>query len=288
MKEICFIGLGGYSVFMSVDHFNMVGETVSADSFYAEPGGKGYNQAVAAARLGGCCSFVGAFGADDAAKLCLDYLAEEGIQGIPIYKNSSSAYACILTDKSGENRVTVYGGAASELSGEDIYAIEDKIKTASAIVLQNEVSLSANRAACDIAEKHGVMLIINPAPAVNYDIKLLQKAFVITPNEHEAKAIFGTDWENGMKRAGIKRAVVTMGANGCAVYENGEVAYIPAAKAQAVDTTGAGDCFTGALCVKILEGDTLTDAAKFATKAAALSVGRRFAVKAMPRLEEIQ
>ncbi len=287
MKEICFVGLGGYSAFMTVDHFNAIGETVSAQSFFAEPGGKGYNQAVAAARLGSACSFVGAFGKDDTADICMDFLKNEGIKAVPVYKNTSSAYACILTDKHGENRVTVYGGAASQLNGKDIKDVEAHIKAASMIVLQNEVQFSANEAVFEIAKKHSIPVVVNPAPAVNYDIQLLKKAFVITPNEHEAKSIFGEDWQAGMKRENIKQAVVTLGSKGCAVYDNGKVVYIQGKPAKVVDTTGAGDCFTAALCVKLNSGYNLFEAAEYANKAASVAVSGRFAVKAMPYVSQI-
>lgn len=287
MKDICFVGLGGYSVFMGADHFHREGETVSANSFYAEPGGKGYNQAVAAARLGAKCSFIGAFGKDDGARMCIDYLVNEGVKPLPVYKEIASAYACILTDKHGENRVTVFGGAASFLSGEDIYSLEENVGSSSMLVLQNEVDISANLAACKIAHEHKIPVIINPAPAENFNKALIKYADVITPNEHEAKTIFGDDWEKGMGELGVKRAVVTLGSKGAAVYEDGSVRYISAIKTKVVDTTGAGDCFTAALSVKLLQGATLFEAAEFANKAAAVAVARRFAVNAMPKLEEL-
>lgn len=287
MKKICFIGLGGYSVFMSVDHFNQIGETVSANSFYAEPGGKGYNQAVAAARLGACATFIGAFGDDDSAKMCIDFLKAEKVNPVVIYKEQNTAYACILTDNVGENRVTVFGGAASVLNGDDVYNAEAEIKDSAMLVLQNEVNISANIAALDLADKYNIPVIINPAPADGFEEHLLKRAYLITPNEHEAKTLFGDDWRQGIISSGIQRAVVTLGSQGAEVYENGVFKKIPAVQTKAVDTTGAGDCFTAALAVRILRGEGLVDAASFAAKAASLAVSRRFAVKAMPKLEEM-
>lgn len=196
-EHICFIGLGGYSAFMSVDHFNAAGETVKAGSFFAEPGGKGYNQAVAAARLGAKCSFIGAFGRDEAGDMCIDFLKREGILPIAFYKDCPSAYACIITDSIGENRVTVYGGAGALLDGGDIYSAEEYIKNSSLVVLQNEVDPSANAAALEIAEKYGAKIVLNPAPAGGIDERIIKGAYVITPNEFEAKTLFGEDWKAG-------------------------------------------------------------------------------------------
>ena len=287
-KRIGFVGLGGYSIFMSVDHFHSEGETVSASSFHSEPGGKGYNQAVAASRLGAECAFIGAFGRDYEAKLCLDYLKNEGIRAFPVYKDTATACACILTDREGGNRVTVYGGAAALLNASDICGLEAEIKNMSMIVLQNEVSPEANAAVCEMAGRYKIPLIINPAPPENFDADMLKKACVITPNEFEAKSIFGENWKKGMVESGITDAVVTMGADGALVYSHGEETLIPAEKVDAVDTTGAGDCFTAALAVKLSQGETLVKSAQFASKAASLAVGRRYAVAAMPLLYEVE
>ncbi len=287
MAKICFIGLAGNSVFLYADHFHKEGETVSAHSFYNEPGGKGYNQAVAASRLGAKCKFIGAFGKDEGADICIKYLYNEGITPLPVYKDIPSAYACILTDKSGENRVTVFGGASALLNADDVKGLESEITECDMLVLQNEVSAEANKAATEIAEKHGVPILINPAPAVGVDKKLLSKAFVITPNRHEAETIFGKDWIQGMKEAGIRKSVVTLGGEGAIVFENGEVTKIPPIETKVVDTTGAGDCFTGALAVALCEGKSLSAAAVFANKAASIAVSRAYAVAAMPKKDEL-
>lgn len=285
--KICFIGLGGNSVFLTTDRFHREGETVKAKSFYNEPGGKGYNQAVAAARLGAECSFIGAFGKDSGAELCIDFLEKEGIKPLPVYKDVPSAYACILTDSQGENRVTVYGGAAALLNSGDIKAMEAEIGSSDMLVLQNEVSTEVNRTAIEIAEKHGTRVLLNPAPAVGMDKELLKKAFVITPNLHEAKLLFGDNWIEGLVEAKIRYAVVTCGGDGVVVYNKGAVTPIKAIPARVVDTTGAGDCFTAALAVKLCEGEGVYNAAVFANKAASVAVSRPYVVDAMPKTEEI-
>lgn len=288
MKKAVFIGLAGESVFMTVDHFNSAGETVRAEALHCEPGGKGYNQAIAAARLGADCAFVGAFGNDAAALSCIQFAKSEGVSVYPIYKNDATAYACILTDKTGENRVTVYGGAAGSLNGEDVLSLRLQIADAAMLVLQNEVPQSANLAALEIAQSNNIPVVLNPAPADGIDMALVRGAYVITPNKQEAQTLFGDDWRNGISRLGIKRAVVTLGGDGCDVYEEGTWTHIPPIRVQAVDTTGAGDCFTGALAVKLIGGATLIKAAEFAVRASALSVCRHFAVGGMPKLGELE
>lgn len=288
MKRIAFIGLAGESVFMTVDHFNAAGETVRAETIHSEPGGKGYNQAIAAARLGADCTFIGAFGRDTEGEFCIDFAKNEGIFVYPIYKNDATAYACILTDKTGDNRVTVYGGAASTLNGDDVLSVSGHIAESAMLVLQNEVTQSANLTALEIAQKNNIPVVLNPAPADSIDVTLVRGAYVITPNKQEAQTLFGDDWREGMRAFGVKRAVVTLGGEGCDVYENGKWTHIPPKKVQAIDTTGAGDCFTGALAVKLICGATLTEAAEFAVSASALSVCRHFAVGGMPKLDELE
>lgn len=288
MKKITFIGLAGESVFMTVDHFNATGETVRAETIHCEPGGKGYNQAIAAARLGADCTFIGAFGRDAEGEFCIGFAKSEGITVCPIYKENATAYACILTDKTGENRVTVYGGAAGTLNGDDVFSVSGQIADSAMLVLQNEVPQSANLAAFEIARKNNIPVLLNPAPADGIDTALVRGAYVITPNEQEAQTLFGDNWRDGMRMFGIQRAVVTLGGDGCDVYESGKWTHIPSKKVQAVDTTGAGDCFTGTLAVKLVGGATLIEAAEFAVRASALSVCRRFAVGGMPKLDELE
>ena len=287
MSKICVIGLGGYSVFMNVDHFNKLGETVKADSLFIEAGGKGYNQAVSAARLGAEVSFLGAFGNDAEGKYCVNFLKKENITPLTAEKNIPTAYACIVTDSDGENRVTVYGGAAADLTKEDVRKYEHEIASSNVLVLQNEVPFEANLEAVNIAKKNRVTVIINPAPSVGFDLSLLDFADVITPNKHEATDLFGVEYEEDIIKRKTFNAVITLGGDGCSVVENGNRAKIQAPMLKAVDTTGAGDCFTGALAVAIAEGRSLNCAATFATKVAALAVTKHGAVGAMPYRNEV-
>lgn len=287
MSKITVCGLGGNSIFMSVDHFHRRGETLSATALYTEPGGKGYNQAVAAARLGANVSFIGAFGKDSTSTECINYLKNEGITPLVAYKAIPCACACILTDNEGENRVTVYGGAASLLNSDDIKAAEKELSDTEILILQNEVSPDANRALVDLAERYGITVIFNPAPAVGFDKGLLKPSHIITPNEHEAKLLFGEDYRAGIEAFGFKKTVVTLGDKGADCFCDGAWTRLPAVKTKTVDTTGAGDCFNGALAAGLSRGYSFMDACNFAIRAASIAVSRKHAVAAMPKMGEV-
>lgn len=285
--KITVIGLGGDSLFMGVDHFHREGETLAATSFFSEPGGKGYNQAVAAARLGGDVAFLGAFGRDAGSDKCISFLKNEGITPLIAYKDVPCACACILTDREGENRVTVYGGAASLLDADDVELFKDDIVKSTIVLLQNEVPAEANRKALELAKTEGAIIMFNPAPAVGVDRELLLAADIITPNKHEAQVLFGEDYKSGIEQSGIKTAVVTLGGDGAELYSNGTWTYVSPYKVTPVDTTGGGDCFNGALAVGICMGKNFAQSCDFACKAASIAVSRPHAVEAMPTFVDI-
>jgi len=272
-----------------VDHFHVPGETVHARGLYAEPGGKGYNQAVAAARLGAEVTFLGCIGDDADGRGCMEFLQKEGITPIPqIHRTIPSAYACILTDKEGENRVTVFSGAAQHLTAEFVYAQESVIAGSDLLLLNNEYPQACNEAALALAQKHGVKVVYNPAPAREVTPAFLAGCDLITPNLSETAVLIGetvsdlAELAESFRQRGISNAVVTLGGDGAAIFANGEALQIPACKTKAVDTTGAGDTFTAALSVALLEGKSLTEGAIWAANAAAISVSRQYVMPGLP------
>lgn len=293
--KIAVLGLCGNSVFLKVDHFHAPGETVHAQGLYSEPGGKGYNQAVAAARLGAQVAFLGAVGDDADGRACMEFAQKEGILPVPqICKELPSAYASILTDKDGENRVTVFGGAAQLLSPDFIWSNEELLSQCDILLLNNEYPQSCNEAAMEIAQKHGVKVVYNPAPARAVSRQFLKDCYLITPNLSETAVLIGeaiTDLPllaQKLQDSGIANAVVTLGGDGAAVLADGNAVRIPACKTRAVDTTGAGDTFTAALCVCLLEGKSLVDSAVVAANAAALSVSRQYVMPGLPTMEQVK
>ena len=293
--KIAVLGLCGNSVFLKVDHFHAPGETVHAQGLYSEPGGKGYNQAVAAARLGAQVAFLGAVGDDADGRACMEFAEKEGILPVPqICKELPSAYASILTDKDGENRVTVFSGAAQLLTPEFIYEQEAVLAASDLILLNNEYPQSCNEAAMAIAQKHGVKVVYNPAPARAVSQEFLQKCYLITPNLSETAVLMGGREEalpvlaRKFREQGIQNAVVTLGGDGAAVFSGDKAVRIPVRKTKAVDTTGAGDTFTAALSVAILEGKTIEEAAVWAANAAALSVSRQYVMPGLPTRQQLE
>lgn len=293
--KLAVLALSGQSVFLSVDHFHQNGETVHAESLFHEPGGKGYNQAVAAARLGAevCC--LTAVGKDSDGEECEARLREEGIEPHCALKDAHTAYAAILTDRAGENRVTVYPGASALLSGEDVRRFEERIAGADFLILQNEIPEAALSEAFSLAEEHHVPVAFNPAPYAAWAAPYLRRAYVVTPNRSEAHALLGLtelvsheELARHLLQAGISRAVVTLGGEGALALEEGHADLIPAVPVQARDTTGAGDCFHAALAVRLAEGASLLEAAQFAARAAALSVSKPHVLTALPFREAVE
>lgn len=273
MSNIAVIGIIGNSVFLPVERFHEGGETVEALSLHFEPGGKGFNQAVAAKRSGANVSFLAAVGHEYRTEFA-DFLNNEGIRHTLVFKEESSAFAAIVTDKTGSNHVTVYQGA--QLSANDVFLFEDAIKEADILLLNNEVSEDVNIEAIKIAKKHGVKCILNPAPARKTSAYVIDSIDLFTPNEHESLGI--EDKEN---------VVMTLGSKGCLIKSTGET--VPTVKCgTVVDTTGAGDTFNGVLSAMLANGYNIAAAARIANAVASLGVTRKYAVSSIPSDEEIR
>ena len=272
MANIAIIGLVGRSLFFNVPRFHTGGETIHATGFYEEWGGKGFNQAVAAARQGAKVSFLGKVGNEADSRAVSAFCEKAGIAPVVYYSDPSvlpTACAAILTDGSGETRVTVARG--SELDEADVdFGFKDKIAAADVLLLNNEVPEEVNLHASEIAEANGVKIIFNPAPSRPVPEALKKRVFLWTPNEFEEAALGDVSGE----------VVTTLGAKGCRIRSTGEV--VPAPPAQAVDSTGAGDTFNGVLAVRLAEGASLCDACISANAAAAQSVAVRHVLPSIP------
>ena len=275
MAKIAVIGICGNSIFMYADHFHEKGETLVADSVFEEIGGKGINQAVAAARMGAEVSFLSAIGDDTDGQVCVDVARKEGIKGcFCIKQGMRTTFAFILTDKYGENQVTGYHGA--ELTVDDVLRFENEIAQSDILLLQHEVPCEVNERAVELAKKHGVKVILNPAPIRAISDAVAETVYVVTPNEQEKQAIDAQRFKNN---------ITTLGKKGCLINED---TFIPAIEVRAVDTTGAGDTFNGVLAVCLAEGLDMTEACKYAVTASGISVGRKYVLNAIPYREEIE
>lgn len=275
MCKISVIGLCGNSIFMQVDHFHEQGETLAADSVYEEIGGKGINQAIAAAKMGAKVSFLAAIGDDTDGEECKRVAKAYGVDGFfAVKKGKKTTFAFILIDTEGDNRVT--GFRNTELTVEDVLSFEPEIATSDILLLQHEVPVEVNDTALRLAKKHGVKVILNPAPARSISDAMADYVFAITPNEQESQAIDISKFQN---------CITTLGKNGCSI--NGEIV-IPALNTRAVDTTGAGDTFNGALAVFLAEGKELETACHLAVTASGLSVTKKYVLNAIPTREEVE
>lgn len=298
-QRIGVIGLGGQSAFLSSDRFPAPGETVSCQGLFFEPGGKGYNQAIACARMGVETLFIGAIGKDDNGRLCREDLLRQGVIPCLVEKELPTAYAVIMTDSAGENTVSVYPGAAKALTARDLReeAVFSALKQCSCLLVQNELAADCLIEACKIGQQLQIPVIFNPAPATNVPPEALKSCALITPNYGEAKYLTGfseADQPTGeelaarLKKQGVCHAVITLGAEGALVMEPDKLTGIPPVSCgKVMDTTGAGDTFNGFLTAAVALGSSLCDAAALAAVAAGISVTRSGAAGSIPTKEEV-
>jgi ribokinase len=249
------------------------------------PGGKGANQAVAAARLGATVRFVGRVGADDAGRRLRDGLAAEQVDvaHVLVDPEAPTGMALIAVDGAGENTIVVSPGANARVSRADVEAARDVLAGAAVTLVQHEVPESAVAAAIAGA---GGTVVLNPAPAR----PIVAPVDVLVPNRGELEALAGREGDPGELARGLDAAravVVTLGAEGAVVVEGERVERVPAPRVEAVDTTGAGDAFCGALAQALDSGADLVDAARWAARAAAASVTRPGAQGGLPRRADL-
>ncbi|MDT9681488.1 ribokinase [Streptomyces sp. TRM76323] len=267
------------------------GETVTGREFRTVPGGKGANQAVAAARAGAEVSMIGAVGSDDFGARLRAALAESGVDtGLLRTVDGPSGTAHIVVDDDGANAIVVVPGANASVTGltpED----EARIAASDALLLQLELPLDAVAAGAEAARRHGVRTILTPSPVQPLPHDLLALVDLLVPNEHEASALTGVaDPRAAVEELlrDVPEVVVTLGAAGSLYAARGaRPVAVPARRVRAVDTTAAGDTFTGALAVALGEGRPVPDALAWASAAASLSVRRAGASSSMPYRSEI-
>lgn len=266
------------------------GETVHGERFATGAGGKGSNQAVAAARLGADVTFIGRLGSDVFANLAYEIWDAEGVNHDFVSRDSEVAtgVAPILVDGAGENMIVVVLGANLRVQESDIDAARERIAEADALIIQRETNLDIVPYALRTAKELGVRTILNPAPAAGASRETLELADYLTPNEIELETLSGGAAEDlvAAARALLTRAdqtaVVTLGANGAQIVTSAETALVPTFAVDVVDTTGAGDTFNAALAVSLAEGRALPDAVRFANAAAALCVTKPGAADSAP------
>ncbi|WHZ00944.1 ribokinase [Neobacillus sp. YX16] len=289
-RKITIIGSINMDLVTSTTQIPKVGETVLGHSFHTIPGGKGANQAVAAARLGTDVTMIGAVGNDSFGKTLVEHLTNEGINTESILKvedNSTGIASIILWE--GDNSIIVVPGANNHITPEVIGRHEDKIINSNILLVQLEIPLESVNRAVELAKKHGIRTILNPAPIQKLPKDLLEMVDFVTPNEHEQALLFasidGTDQELEKLK---EKCIVTKGSKGVLIYKNGEKIEIPSIQVEAVDTTGAGDSFNGALATALCEGLEIEEACRFANVVGAISVTKLGAQTGMPTKKEVE
>ncbi len=273
------------------------GETILGSGFKTGPGGKGSNQAVAAARVGAAVTFIGRIGRDMFGEMALKVWQEAGIETAHVIQDEGAptGVATIIVDDHGENIIVVASGANWRVSPADVDRAEPAIAASKVFLTQLETPLDAVRRGLQIARQHGVTTILNPAPGQPLTSDMLALVDIITPNQTEAAIITGissanaTDACAALRAHGANTVVMTLGSEGVLLYDDRGAQHFPAFKVEkVVDTTGAGDAFNGGLAVALAEGRSLVEAIRFASATGAISVTRPGATESMPTRAEVE
>ncbi|AUI66740.1 MULTISPECIES: ribokinase [Glaesserella] len=299
MKKLCVLGSINVDHVIRVPYFPKAGETLSGYGYQIAYGGKGANQAVAAARAGANVSFIGVIGADQIGQTMKQAFEQDGIDtsAISTIPNQSTGLAMIQVADSGENSIVISAGANADLSEALVEQHKAYIEQADILLMQLESPLQAVTLATKLAKAAGVKVVLNPAPAQTLPETLLSQIDIITPNETEAEILTGikvTDEQsaalaaNHFHQLGISTVLITLGSKGVYYSEQGQGEIIQGFRVEAVDTTAAGDTFNGAFVTALLEGKSAFDAIRFAHAAAAISVTRMGAQTAIPKRSEIE
>ncbi|PEY42147.1 ribokinase [Bacillus cereus] len=267
------------------------GETVIGEAFHTVPGGKGANQAVAAARLGANVAMIGAVGNDDYGKVVRNNLENERIfidYVVPVTGGTTGIAHIVLAEE--DNSIVVVQGANRLVNQQIVDRAKDLLVKADMVVLQLEIPLETVEYVLDICEEHKIPVMLNPAPAQVLPVDILEKATYITPNEHECRIVLD-DFTSPIEELLAKypnKLFMTEGGKGVRFHNGTEMVHVPSISVEVVDTTGAGDTFNGALAVALSEGETLQKAIRFANIAGGLSVTKLGAQGGMPTREKVR
>jgi ribokinase len=285
--DVVVAGSVNVDLVVGVERRPAAGETVLGSDLATHPGGKGANQAVAAARLGGRVAFAGRAGTDGNGDLVRETLRRDGVDIAYLTTTPGpNGVALITVDPSGDNSIIVSPGANAKVTEEDVAAARPLFADAAVVSLQLEIPLAAVVAAARTADEEGARVVFNLSPAADVPDELIARCDPLVVNEHEAEFL-GDTRPAGLLARGARSVVITRGARGAVVADADGVTEVPSPRVDVVDTTGAGDAFTGALCLRLARGDDLASAARFAARVGAAAVRRAGAQTSFPTPEDL-
>lgn len=297
MKKICVVGSLNMDLVVKVDTMPKGGQTLIGSDFKEVPGGKGANQAVAMARLGGVVNMIGKVGTDGFGQTLINALKNDNVNTKYIHtEEGSTGVAMITVDKNAENSIVVAPGANFKVNIEDIDKNIEAIEESDIVVVQLETPLNTIKYTLKKAKELGKYTILNPAPAVKLEDEIIANVDLLTPNESELEILSGVEINNeediqkaaqAMIEKGVKELIVTLGSKGSLYINKEKSMFKKAYKVVAVDTTAAGDSYTGALSVAFANDKDIDEAMDFASKVGALSVMKEGAQSSLPRLEDV-
>jgi len=299
MRSIVVIGSSNTDMVVKTDHLPVPGETIIGGEFFMYPGGKGANQAVSAARLGGQVTLIAKIGDDIFGRQAIELIKSEGIDTSCLIADpvAASGVALITVDKNGENCITVASGSNARLLPADLKQFLPVIQNASIVLMQLEIPPATVNYVSDLCQRKNIRLILNPAPASHLPNDLYAGLDYITPNEREAEMLTGIKVEDmpsalraakALKHKGVKTVIITLGKQGALVVTDAFEKHIPSMVVHTLDTTGAGDVFNGALAFALANDMELTAAVAIACRAAAISVTRLGAQSSAPYFRELE
>lgn len=299
MNKLVVLGSVNADHVLQVASFPRPGETLHGHTYQVIPGGKGANQAVAAARLGADIAFIACVGNDSFGREMRETFAREGMntEAVMIEADTPTGIAMIQVAETGENSICISAEANARLTPERLTPHQPLLKQADTLLMQLETPVETIESAARVAKQSGTKVVLNPAPARTLSDELLQLVDLITPNETEAELLTGiqvTDTTSAQQAAeilhgkGIPQVMITLGSQGVWISEQGQGRQVPGFRVEACDTTAAGDTFNGALLTAMQEGITLDKAIRFAHAAAAISVTRLGAQTSIPHRREVE
>lgn len=298
-NKVTVLGSLNVDTTLRVPRMPLPGETLSTENKSSAAGGKGANQAVAAARAGAETRFIGKVGNDDAGRFMVESLQEDKIDTSAIVtdKTVGTGSAFILLDEEGQNSILVYGGSNQQIKDAEVLAVEDDIAKADFLIAQFETPQAATLAAFTVAKQHGVTTILNPAPAAKIDPAILKVTDLVVPNETESAVLTGIEVTDRasmdanaekFREMGAKNLIITVGSKGAYYATEKESGFVSAFKVKAVDTTAAGDTFIGALSSQLKSDlSNVESALTFAQRASSLTVQGLGAMPSIPTYDEI-